>query len=139
MDNHPKIYLYKRVVEAKCYIDNHYHQKINLEQISNQAHFSKYHFLRLFKTAFGKSPHEYLTQVRTLKAKELLKEGKSIQVTCFEVGFESVPSFIHLFKKHWGVTPSVFVKRMQEETTLKQQQPFAFVPNCFAESYGWNK
>ncbi len=135
----PKMYMYKRVVEAKLYIDNSYHEKIDLNKISDQAHFSKYHFLRLFKSAFGKSPHKYLTEVRLLAAKKMLTEGKSIKATCFGVGFDSVPSFTILFKKHCGLTPNEFVDKVRTHDLDKQQKPLAFVPNCFIQSYGWDK
>ena len=75
-NQHPKMYMYKRVVEAKLFIDRNYNEKIDLENISDKAHFSKYHFLRLFKATFGKSPHKYLTDVRLLNAKKLLPENK---------------------------------------------------------------
>lgn len=48
---HSKMYMYRRIVEAKLFIDQHYYEKINLNKIANQAYFSKYHFLRLFKEA----------------------------------------------------------------------------------------
>ena len=56
---HPKMYLYRRIVEAKLFIDKNYHQKIDLNTISDQACFSKYHFLRLFKKAYGNVPRYY--------------------------------------------------------------------------------
>ncbi|MGB5818093.1 MAG: AraC family transcriptional regulator [Saonia sp.] len=95
----PKVYMYKRIVEAQLYIDSHYKENIDLNNISNQANFSKYHFLRLFKNAFGTSPHQYLTDKRISAAKKLLKENHSVSAVCFKVGFESIPSFVTLFKK----------------------------------------
>ena len=45
----PKLYLYKRIVEARLFIDSNFTSPIDLDKISDEAHFSKYHFLRLFK------------------------------------------------------------------------------------------
>jgi AraC-like DNA-binding protein len=136
---HPKMYIYKRIVEAKLYIDQNYSDKIDLSQISNQAHFSKYHFLRLFKNAFGMSPHQYLTDLRISKSKILLKQRISPKEVCHRVGFESFPSFSALFKKRIGLSP----KEYQIEIIAKEEQalasPFSFVPNCFVQSYGWNE
>lgn len=61
-DQYPKMYLYKRIVQAKLYIDNHYANNIDLNDISDEAYFSKFHFIRLFKSIYGKTPHQYLTQ-----------------------------------------------------------------------------
>ena len=136
---HPKIYMYRRIVEAKLFIDSHFHERIDLENISNQAHFSKYHFLRLFKSAFGKTPHKYLTDVRLTHARSYLLQNRSVKNTCYAVGFESIPSFITLFKKRYGFSPSEFLKRADQLQNQKEQAPFRFIPNCFAESYGWTE
>lgn len=135
--SHPKTYLYKRVVEAKLYIDQHFAEPIDLEQISDQASFSKYHFLRLFKSSFGKSPSQYLREVRLIDARRKLLEGMGVADTCIAVGFESVPSFIHLFKKHYGITPTEFLKQHNARKEEQERSPLSFVPNCFAENFRW--
>jgi len=139
LDIHPKMYIYRRIVEAKRYIDAHYHEQIDLSNISDQAHFSRYHFLRLFKEAYGKSPHRYLTEVRLSHARRLLKKGLAVKTVCFEVGFNSVPSFVTLFRKSVGCTPHTFMKQEHAAALRKMETPMSFVPNCFVESYGWDK
>ena len=132
-ESYPKIYLYKRIVQAKLFIDNHYAEKIDLNNISDEAYFSKFHFIRLFKKIYGKSPHQYLTYVRVEKAKDLLKMGVSITAVCFAVGFESISSFTGLFKRYTRKTPSQF---QQQELQRKEEMvtsPLKFVPNCFVE------
>ncbi len=139
-DEHPKMYLYRRIVAAKVFIDEHYDQKLDLAHLSAQACFSKFHFLRTFKTAYGKSPHQYLTQVRIEAAKALLKQRRiSVTDVCIRVGFESTPSFIHLFKKNTGVSPDAFRKNHDQEMKSMAQSPLSFVPGCFAASNGWSK
>lgn len=133
------MYLYRRIVEAKLFIDQHFAEKIDLDNIASQASFSKYHFLRLFKGAYGKSPHQYLTQVRIAHARQLLSNGVSIAETCEASGFESVPSFTQLFKKYVGETPRAFWEREKERQQVTEVTPFHFVPSCFADSYGWRK
>ena len=89
---------YKRIVAAKIFIDNNYHETINLEQISKQAYFSKFHFHRLFTRIYNVTPNEYLTAQRINHAKILLsKEGISISDICNSIGFESLASFSLLF------------------------------------------
>jgi AraC-like DNA-binding protein len=137
--NYPKVYLYKRIVQAKLFIDNHFGNEIDLYNIANEACFSRFHFIRLFKTIYGKTPHQYLINVRIENAKLLLQRGSSITETCLSVGFQSVTSFTALFKKYTKLSPSAYqqqsVKRQQEMKTL----PLHFIPNCFAESKGWTK
>lgn len=134
-----KIYLYKRIVQAKLYIDLHYAEKIDLSNIANEATFSKYHFIRLFKSIYGKTPHHYLTQVRINAARELLKKNISVTEVCDSVGFDSVTSFAGLFKKLTGFSPSSYQQHHQMRNAQIQERPLQFVPNCFAETYGWKK
>ena len=61
MENYPKMYLYRCIVQAKLFIDNNYADRIDLSQIADEAFFSRFHFRRLFKQAYGKTPHHYLT------------------------------------------------------------------------------
>src|SRR5699024_293335 len=87
-EQYPKIYLYRRIVQAKLYIDKFYFEKIDLDNISDEAYFSKFHFIRLFKSIYGKTPHQYLTTVRIEKAQQHLQLNKSVKDVCFLVGFD---------------------------------------------------
>jgi AraC-like DNA-binding protein len=136
-DPYPKIYLYKRMVQAKLFIDSHYAECIDLDNIADEAYFSKFHFIRLFKKVYGKTPHHYLTQVRVEKAKLLLAKTHAVNEVCFLVGFSSATSFAGLFKKATGVSPSVFQQRQQARLKAVAARPLQFIPNCFAERHGW--
>ena len=63
MEQYPKIYLYRRIVQAKLFIDNHFGEDIDLGNIADEAFFSRFHFIRLFKTIYNKTfpgnPFEY--------------------------------------------------------------------------------
>lgn len=109
--DYPNAYRYRRIVQAKQYIDAHFTEDIDLEAISDEANFSKFHFLRLFKEAYGKTPNKYLVGLRLKYACKLLEEGKlSISEICFEVGFESPGSFSSLFKNELMKSPGVIAK-----------------------------
>ena len=77
-EKYPKIYLYRRIVQAKLFIDKFHSEKIDLNNIADEACFSKYHFIRLFKSIYGKTPNQYLKEARIENAKELIKNGKSV-------------------------------------------------------------
>ncbi|HEX4900746.1 MAG TPA: AraC family transcriptional regulator, partial [Pyrinomonadaceae bacterium] len=68
--------VYERLCRARQFIDLCYDLPLNLDQISSQACFSRYHFLRLFREAFDKTPHQYLVERRIEKAKELLSANE---------------------------------------------------------------
>lgn len=103
-----KMELYKRICRAKEYIDSSFAENVTLEKISKEACLSQFHFLRLFKVIFNKTPHKYLTEKRIEKAIQLLfSTDKSITEICFDIGFESLSSFSWLFRKKLGLSPEM--------------------------------
>ena len=108
---YPKDYLVKQVVHAKKFMDIHYAKPLTLDDMAGEAFFSKFHFIRLFKTIYGQTPYQYLKSVRIARAKKLLQKGKSVGETSLAVGFDSTTSFTSLFKKITGSTPSAFLKK----------------------------
>ena len=134
---YPKAYLYARIVQAKLYIDNHFSENIDLNNISSQANFSKFHFIRLFKKAYGKSPHQYLIKVRLDHARKMLKAGHRVSHVCYTLGFESITSFTALFKKSSALTPAVFQQKQFLLEKDQHQKPLHYIPACFAFKYGW--
>jgi len=127
--------IYQRIVAAKVYIDENYQESIDLEQISKQAFLSRFHFHRLFRQVYKRTPHQYLTQKRLDKAKDLLSENKAVTDVCNEVGFESISSFSGLFKKEIGFAPTYYrnMAWLKKQEALKQ--PKKAIPHCFIESY----
>ncbi|MEP6750141.1 MAG: AraC family transcriptional regulator [Bacteroidota bacterium] len=136
---YPKVYLYKRIVQAKLFIDNNYADKIDINNISDKAYFSPFHFIRLFKKIYGKTPHQYLTLVRIENAIVLFQKDKPVSEVCYAVGFETLSSFGSLFKRIVGLSPSAFTEAQKQRKIQILQDPFHFVPGCFAYQNGWNK
>src|SRR5687767_6837679 len=98
IDQYPGIYLYRRIVQAKLFIDQNFSNDIDLDNIADEAYFSKFHFIRLFKKIYGKTPHQYLISVRIEQAKLLLKKQMQVSEVCMSIGFNSISSFTGLFK-----------------------------------------
>ena len=138
-DQYPKVYLYRRIVQAKLYIDTNYPEEIDLNNISDEACFSKFHFIRLFKQIYGSTPHQYLTSVRLDKAKQLLVNGSAVADVCISVGFTSVSSFSGLFKNAAGVSPAAFVSQQLLRQKEMASNPLRFIPGCIAAKNGWAK
>ena len=138
-EQYPKIYFYRRLVQAKVFIDTHYADKIDLDNIADEAYFSKFHFIREFKNIYRKTPHQYLIFVRIEKAKELLKTGIPVSEVCCAIGFESLSSFCGLFKRIAGMTPSAYIAQQQKIKAQIVESPLTFIPGCFAEKNGWIK
>jgi AraC-like DNA-binding protein len=118
---------------ARAYIDDCYHLPLDLSQISSQAGYSRYHFIRLFSQTFDITPHQYLTRRRIEKAKDLLRSGElSVTEVCFAVGFQSPGSFSSLFHRSVGYPPAVYRTRMFRGIAL----PRTYIPACFVTMFG---
>ncbi|WPZ08889.1 AraC family transcriptional regulator [Roseivirga spongicola] len=104
-----KVELYKRLSIARDYIQAHYCEEINLNELSRVACLSPYHFHRAFKRTFGITPKKYVTALRIERAKWLLKNRDSnVQSVCNEIGFKDVSSFTRLFSSYTKATPSAY-------------------------------
>ena len=135
INNLPKLDLYRRIVQAKLFIDSNYAERIDAGEIADEACYSKFHFIRTFKSIYGRTPHQYLTHVRIERAKELLEQGVSVTEACFAVGFDSLGSFTSLFKRRAGVSPSEYQRRQLERKAEIKKEPLRFIPGCFAAHF----
>jgi AraC-like DNA-binding protein len=130
----------QRLRHAREFIDTSYHLPLDLNQISQQAFFSPYHFLRLFRKTFHQTPHEYLTARRIEKAKQLLVASDlSVTEICFEVGFESLGSFSALFHKYVGHPPKLYRTRTLGRLQLAVLWPTVPIPACYLFRFGPQK
>jgi AraC-like DNA-binding protein len=127
--------LYERIVAAKVYIDANYQGSIDLAAVSRHACISPFHFHRLFRTVYRRTPHQYITQKRLEKAQQLLSENMPVGEVCAEVGFESLGSFSMLFKKEIGFAPTYYRNMAWLKKKEQQSQPRKFIPHCFIEGY----
>jgi AraC-like DNA-binding protein len=118
---------------ARQFIDTCYDSPLDLDQIAGQTGFSRYHFIRLFQRTFDTTPHQYLTQRRLERARELLVASDlSVTEICFAVGFQSLGSFSTLFHRSTGHAPSIYRARIFQGFTL----PRRYIPGCFTRMLG---
>ncbi|MEK3734835.1 MULTISPECIES: bifunctional transcriptional activator/DNA repair enzyme AdaA [Paenibacillus] len=93
------------------YIHRHCHEALTLDVLATVSHGSPYHLHRTFKRIQGRTPLEYIQDVRMDRARQLLADsGKTVAEIGREVGLENSAYFITLFKKKTGLTPSSYRK-----------------------------
>ena len=81
--------VYKKIVDAKLFIDAHFDTPIDLDAIAGEACLSRYHFHRLFRRIYQRTPHQYLTRKRIDQARRLLTVADcTVNEVCAQVGFE---------------------------------------------------
>lgn len=108
----------KYVVEQiLSYFEDHYAEKISLDQIADNTYLSTVYISKIFKSETGNTPIRHLINIRLEKAKELLENGweGSIQEVAMQVGYDDAYHFSKLFKKRYGVSPSKVAKVNEEE------------------------
>ena len=98
--------LWRRVSRARDYLHAHLNSSVRLAALAEVACLSPFHLLRVFQSAFGQTPHEYLNRCRIERAKFLLSKTRiPVTAICLESGFSSLGSFSFLFSKMCGMSP----------------------------------
>jgi AraC-like DNA-binding protein len=99
----------RRAVETALWIDAHSRQAIELEDAAAQAGVSPFHFLRLFSSVLGVTPHQYLVRSRLRHAARLLADDdKAVTDIAYDVGFGDLSNFTRTFHRAAGVSPLKF-------------------------------
>ncbi|QHS56392.1 helix-turn-helix transcriptional regulator [Mucilaginibacter sp. 14171R-50] len=104
-----RLEILRRLNLAKEYLYSNYDKNINLNELAAYACLSVNHLLRTFKQAFGRSPHQFLTDIRLKRAQQLLRKSNySVNEVVTLIGFECPSSFIRLFKQRFETTPLIY-------------------------------
>lgn len=104
----------KNVISAIGYIENHLHEKLDLETVAKAVHYSKYHLHRMFTSTVGLTIQTYIQRRQlTEAAKLLVLSDKSILEIALSCGYESQQSFTDIFKAMYKKSPKQY--RKEEE------------------------
>lgn len=94
-----------------AYITEHFSENITLETLAARFSYSKDHIIRVFKSMYKITPHQYLRQCRICYAKVLLSnEEMSVSEVAAESGFADVSVFYRAFIQLEGISPSQYKK-----------------------------
>ena len=99
------------IVQAQKYLDEHWMEEFDLDQIAGAANLSRRHFQRIFKEITGITPMEHYQIAKLEKIKEkLLDDSLSIEqaFACCNADYHG--SYHRLFKEKTGMTPSEYRK-----------------------------
>lgn len=90
------------------YVNEHLHENLSLDLLSQQFFLSKSQISRVFKKATGSPILDYITIKRLLRADEYMAGGETATNACLLCGFCSYSSFYRAYIKHFGISPSDF-------------------------------
>lgn len=122
MKSFRKEYL-QRINRVIDYIEKNLDQDLSLENLADIAHFSSFHFHRIFTSFTGEALHQFIKRKRVEKAARLLlnKTEYPINEIACDCGFNSTAVFCRSFKSHFGMTAQTFRKERAKNYSKNDQ------------------
>lgn len=97
---------------VRRYIDNHFKESLNLDQLAQLAHVNKYYLAHKFRSEFGTSPISYLISRRIEESRFLLREtDHTLSLIAQMLGFSSLSYFSQCFRRVEGIGPMEYRRR----------------------------
>lgn len=107
--SHQKRELHQQIKTVLNYMEEHCHEKLDLNTLASVVSLSRSHFCTFFKTQTGMRPMEYLNYIRVNKAANLLLTGSfNVLEAALETGYQNVSYFSKCFKLYMNMTPSEY-------------------------------
>ena len=93
------------------YIDEHFREKIYIEELSDMINVSPDYFTKMFKESIGKTPIDYINGMRVNSAMELLcSTDMAMSDIADSIGFCNPNYFHKIFKQYMDVSPLAYRK-----------------------------
>jgi len=113
----------RRAVESALWIDAHAARPIDLQGLAGRAGLSAFHYLRIFSSSLGVTPHQYLVRRRLCRAAQLLtQEDRQITDIAFETGFGDLSNFVRSFHRAAGVSPRGYRRAARGDRKIFQER-----------------
>lgn len=98
-----------KIERVKHFAERNYHKRVCLKDAAKAVYLSPKYLSRIFKQNTGIRFNEYKFRIKIKKAKELLKKtGYNINQISDKIGYKNTESFIKIFKKLTGCTPTEY-------------------------------
>jgi len=106
-----KVYIH-RINRVADYLEANLEEDHSLQTLADVAHFSPYHFHRIFKALTGETVNHYVKRIRLQKAGSMLlsDHSRSVEEVALLCGFNSTPVFCRAFRDHFGQNTGEFRK-----------------------------
>jgi YesN/AraC family two-component response regulator len=102
----------QNLLQIKEYLEQHYTEKVSLDQLAATFYVNKFYLTRIYKEQFGISIGSYLLSLRITRAKQLLRfTDEPLDAISAACGMGDAAYLSRMFKKVEGITPAEFRKR----------------------------
>lgn len=100
----------KRISAVLDFIEKNLDEDLSLKRLALEAHYSPFHFHRVFSIVVGENLNQYVNRKRIERIASILLVGtdKPVKELAYSYGFSSESSFSRSFKKYYGISPTRF-------------------------------
>jgi AraC family transcriptional regulator len=124
MDSRNSTRVYRRRINRIIdYIKDHLTERLPIERLARVAHFSPFHFHRVFRSIVGEPLHAYIRRLRLEQAVFRMQHGPKTTLTtiALQTGFASSSDFSRTFKQLYGFSPRRFSREwLLQESKIRQ-------------------
>lgn len=101
----------RRIHKVQDYLEEHIGQSLTIEELSEVAGFSKFHFSRIFQSILHEPLAHYVNRLRMERALFVLahRMDKNMTDIAYELGFTDSSVFSRAFKNYYGTSPREYV------------------------------
>jgi len=109
-----KVYRGKQeITEAREYMENHWQEQFDINDLAKRFNLSTSHFTRLFKKHVGYTPYRYYVNIKISKIKEKLMDPNITVSEAFSAcGLDYHGHYARIFKENTGFTPTDYRKML---------------------------
>nr|WP_273387127.1 helix-turn-helix domain-containing protein [Cohnella zeiphila] len=125
-------------------MERHSERNITIDELAEMAGLSRYYYMRLFKSSYGISAMDYLTELRMNKAKRLMEQSKpKLREIAGQVGYADEFYFIRKFKQQIGIPPATYIRNRKRRVAaysfpnIGQLLALQIVPFAAPMDHGW--
>lgn len=111
-------------IENACiFMEQHFAERLSLEQICRHVGLSKSTLLRSFTRSKGVTPYSYLENIRISEAKKLLEQGIPPVEAAMKTGFSDQSHFTNYFSRFIGLSPGVYRDMFSDKEMPTENEP----------------
>ena len=100
----------RQLAAARAWIERNFRSRITLAEIARRAGLSQFHFQRLFRRHYGKTPKQLTTELRIAEVQRLALAGARLKDAAAAAGFAHNSHMTGTFTRLVGTTPHKWVR-----------------------------